>query len=86
VDHQFSGELEEEYNSDRLLPISVNDAANGILLCPTCHTHFDKAATKSTNNKTKSGRCITISPVGVITLLGEAARVKYKCLQDKNVP
>jgi hypothetical protein len=24
--------------------------------------------------------------VGVITLLGEAARVKYKCLQDKNVP
>ena len=30
------------YKSDRAnIPISVNDAKNGLLLCPTCHALFD---------------------------------------------
>lgn len=24
-----------------MLPVSVNDASNGLLLCPTCHAYFD---------------------------------------------
>ena len=34
--------LRDAYYENENLPPSVNDAQNGLLLCPTCHGYFDK--------------------------------------------
>jgi hypothetical protein len=43
IDLALRQKLEEEYDKGgETLPVSVNDAGNGLLLCPTCHAYFDK--------------------------------------------
>jgi hypothetical protein len=60
------------------LPISANDAMNGLLLCPNCHAYYHLPAGKK-SKKT----WIQIHPDGVIHLNG----IKdYKGLHLKKVP
>ncbi len=41
IDIDLHNELRTEFKKDRTLPISVNDANNGLLLCSTCHAYYD---------------------------------------------
>ena len=44
IDHAFQSTLEAEFCKDEShdLPLSINDSENGLLLCSTCHTYYDK--------------------------------------------
>lgn len=66
--------LEAAYGElDAVLPASVNDTCNGLLLCPTCHSLFD-------NQK------IQISGSGKILLCSELREKNYKYLHNTDVP
>lgn len=66
--------LEEAFSAlDRVLPSSVNDTSNGLLLCPTCHCHFDRGT-------------IQISGTGKIVLCGDLKKKNYKGLHNTDVP
>lgn len=69
--------LEEAYlnDKDEVLPASVNDACNGLLLCPTCHAYFDS-----------KDSLIQISGKGKIILKGELKKVNYRSLHNADVP
>lgn len=76
VDHALKKQLEVANLTDSLhLPISVNEAANGLLLCPTCHSHFDFRPP-----------FIRVQMDGTITLTGAAKKQKYKSLYNTKVP
>lgn len=74
--------LETEYDKDPdNLPISVNDATNGVLLCPSCHDSYDRPIGKKSKK-----RFIHIKPDGTIVLNGKAEKINYKKLNGKKVP
>jgi hypothetical protein len=82
IPHAHKERLENEYDEDRAnLPISVNDAMNGLLLCPTCHAYYDLPV----GNKSKI-RNIHILANGTIRLNGIAKQQHYKNLNGKKVP
>lgn len=69
--------LEQAYDNGNIdLPISANDASNGLLLCGTCHTYFDK----------KPNPMIRIKPDGTIVLSGLAKTINYNKLDGTKVP
>lgn len=74
IDHSLHDDLEEAYKNDKSLPISVNNAENGMLLCPTCHGYFDKKQ-----------RNILIKSDGTIKLLGICKKNAYKGLDGTKV-
>lgn len=62
------------------IPISINNAENGLLLCRNCHGYFDN----------KPQRLIHIKSNGTIELTGKAKEQRYgpggACLHGKKVP
>ncbi len=75
IDLALRKKLEEQYDKgDKTLPVSVNDADNGLLLCPTCHAYFDRKNPE-----------IRIKPDGTIVLYGDCKRNKYENLNNKKV-
>lgn len=68
-------QLEEAYmKSNKVLPVSANDASNGLLLCTVCHAGFDK-------------RLLQISVKGKVIVNGILNdSPKYKNLQNADVP
>ena len=75
IDLAFRNRLETEYVKDNSLPLSVNDAMNGLLLCANCHLAYDKKSP-----------LITISVTGVITVHGDGLKTKsLKCLNKRKV-
>jgi hypothetical protein len=66
--------LEEAFcRLDNVLPASVNDASNGLLLCASCHTYFDKGK-------------IQINGAGKILLCDGLRKKNYKNLHEAEVP
>jgi len=80
VDHQFAERLNDAYMENKKLPISVNDASNGLMLCANCHSKYDKQL------KGGKGRSMQIKADGTILLYGEAKKDNYNNLQGKKVP
>ena len=77
IDHSRARELEAAYSKveNSKLPVSVNDASNGLLLCSICHTYFDAAPP-----------CIRINGSGTILLYGDAKADKsYKLISNTKV-
>lgn len=77
-------ELEAEYLKAPAdsLPTSVNDAGNGLLLCPNCHAYFDKPVRRGSKK-----RNIEITANGTIRLHGDAKKmINYLNLEGKKVP
>jgi len=70
VDEALRDVLLAAYKKDKTLPVSVNDCSNGLLLCPTCHSFFDKWPTP----------LIRISSDGTILLFGTALQSSIKHL------
>lgn len=64
VDLALREELEKAYEQNDNLPISVNDAPNGLHLGPLCHTYFDK----------EPKPFIRIKPTGSMQLFGGALK------------
>jgi len=82
VAHAHKALLESQFAKDPdNLPISVNDASNGILLCPTCHSCYDLPLGKKSKK-----RFIHIDPNGTIILNGETKDINYKNLHGQRVP
>lgn len=67
--------LEEEYKANEELPVSVNDASNGLLLCPTCHCCFDLKEP-----------VVQIGANGKIILSGVWETMNYRNLRNATVP
>lgn len=61
IDIGWADKLRAEYLQNRALPLSVNDAPNGLLLCASCHTYFDKKPPQ-----------ITIEDDGKLLMSGDA--------------
>eukprot|EP01031_Cornospumella_fuschlensis_P041874 gene41874-51114_t len=57
-------------------PIGINHPENGLLLCPKCHSYFDK----------KPARLLHIMPDGTIESAGLAKEQNYGNLHGKKVP
>jgi hypothetical protein len=79
--HLFDLAREKEYltffEADRdHMPISINNAENGVLICPNCHSYFDK----------KPRRLLHIKSNGTIELTGLAKEQNYAGLHGKKVP
>lgn len=70
-------QLEEAYEKskkDNVYPCSVNDACNGLLLCPECHAGFDN-------------RLLQIGVKGKVIVKGLMNDMpKYRSLRNKDVP
>jgi len=84
--HLFDLAREQEYwafyeDDPEHIPISINNAENGLLLCRNCHGYFD-------NNKPQ--RLMHIKSNGTIELTVKAKEQKYgpggACLHGKKVP
>ena len=75
VDEALRNVLLAAYKKDKTLPVSVNDCPNGLLLCPTCHSFFDKRPTP----------LIRISSDGTILLFGTALQSSIKHLHKTKV-
>ena len=75
VDEALRDVLLDAYKKDKTLPVSVNDCPNGLLLCPTCHSFFDKRPTA----------LIRISSDGTILLFGTALQSDIKHLHKTQV-
>lgn len=76
VDLAKRAHLEAAYEEmDTVLPASVNDASNGLLLCPTCHAYFDS-----------KDSLLKISGTGKIILTGKLKKKNYKNLLNTQVP
>lgn len=69
-------ELENAYSTDKSLPLSANDAMNGLLLCALCHKYFDGKSRK-----------LKIQPDGTIKVVKSLsdAYEKYKRLNNTKV-
>jgi hypothetical protein len=79
--HLFDQAREKEYTTffyaDRdHMPIGINDAENGVLICPNCHSYFHK----------KPSRLLHIKSNGTIELTGLAKEQNYAGLHGKKVP
>ncbi len=74
IDRALHETLEAAYAHNNGLPISVNNAENGLLLCPTCHAYFDKKE-----------RNIMITPNGTIQLSRDCKDINYKNLNGTKV-
>jgi len=94
-DHAYKLEFEQAYVKNKNLPISVNHPDNGLLLCPTCHTYFDKRVRSEgelegkkvgRKAKDKGSRCIEIERDGTIRLYGHAKMCNYMKLDGTKVP
>jgi hypothetical protein len=57
-------------------PIGINHPENGLLICPNCHSYFDK----------KPARLLHIKSDGTIQLTGLAKEQNYGSLHGKKVP
>jgi len=67
-------QLEEAYMKNQELPISANDASNGLLLCTECHVAFDRTF-------------LQISGEGKVIVRSRLKdNPKYKNLQNAYVP
>lgn len=83
--HLFDLAREQEYlacyeDNPEHIPISINNAENGLLLCRNYHGYFDN----------KPQRLMHIKSNGTIELTGKAKEQKYghggACLHGKKVP
>lgn len=79
-------DFEEEFaklpNATKRLPISVNDAGNGLLLCANCHAYFDMPVKRGFKR-----RNIEIINDGTIILRGHAKKdIRYSHLNGIKVP
>ena len=54
IDHALYLRADGDFGKIAGVPISLNDAVNGLLLCSNCHTKFDKIVSK------KEGRSIRL--------------------------
>jgi hypothetical protein len=84
VDVQYQAQYKEHIRASKnsKMPLSVNDGQNGLLLCVSCHTFYDKIVKRGRY----TGRCIQIKPDGQIELYGDAKESNYKQLHGKFVP
>jgi hypothetical protein len=74
IDLEKRSVLEEAFSAlDNVLPASVNDTSNSLLLCCNCHNFFDKGM-------------IQINETGKILLCDELNKKNYKNLRDAEVP
>jgi len=80
LDRALQKTVDADYEKIPGVPLSINDAENGLLLCSCCHTKYDKIVSK------KEGRSIQITEDGTIILSGNAKRVNYQNLNGKKVP
>ena len=76
-DQLYSNRWDDIYKKDRAnIPISVNDAKNGLLLCPTCHALFDSP--KNFLKIDKTGKIVVSKDAGESIYLLNGTFVSWK--------